>query len=256
MKQINFPSRGQTAYGWAHVPQGAEKVPAIVMCHGFCGNAAEASRLFVEFANEAEKQGFYVIRFDCLGSGNSNLDFSEFTYISGWAEDILNAVKFAAAQPEVDPDRIGIVGLSMGGAASALAGRDTSVRAVGLWSPALQAESVFRGITGDEEWERLAAGSYVLDSVFAGCKYKIRSRFVEDILSLDIPGALGTYGKKPVMLLQGTEDIFVAPEGTRRVKETYPDIIEYHLVEGEDHDLTFKREIDFTLTLDFFRKAL
>lgn len=256
MKQISFSSRQNTVFGYLHVPEGNIPAPTIVMCHGFCGNAAESSRLFVDFALEAVQRGYCVIRYDCLGSGNSELDFSEYTYISGWVEDMTAAVSFAAAQPEVDSSRIATLGISMGGATSILTGKDTRVHAVAAWSPAINAEFVFKQILGTDVWERLEKGNDVYKGEFFGTRYAVSSRMVRDIKSLRISSALDAYGKKPLFILQGLDDQVIDVESAQKLSDAYPDNVELLYVEGEDHDLTRKSYSDYEHTLNYFDRVL
>ena len=135
MKQIQFSSRGETVYGYVHIPRVkiVDSASAILLCHGFTGACHETSRLYVHLANAAANQGFYVLRADFIGSGNSDADFAAYTHLSGWVEDILSAVTFLQVQPEVNPERIGLLGISFGaGAGMVAAGMDQRLKAVAL----------------------------------------------------------------------------------------------------------------------------
>jgi alpha/beta superfamily hydrolase len=67
----------------------------------------------VEHARLLARHGYGVLLFDRRGEGESEGDFNAF----GWGgdADLKAAVTFLAARPDVDPDRIGGVGLSVGG---------------------------------------------------------------------------------------------------------------------------------------------
>src|ERR1035441_774266 len=113
-KQISFSVRGQKLYGMLHLPKGKGPAPALSMFHGFTGNRFEPHQLFVKTARRLAKDGIAVLRFDFRGSGESEGDFKDIT-VPGEIEDGRESLNFLSAQPEVDPNRLGILGLSMGG---------------------------------------------------------------------------------------------------------------------------------------------
>ena len=256
MKQIQYPSREQQVYGYAHIPAAAAPAPALILCHGFTGAAPEGSRLFVHLANAAAKAGFYTLRIDCVGSGNSDADFADYTCLGGWAEDVRNGVRFLAAQPEVDACRIGVLGISFGAAAAMLAGQDKQIKAVGGWASVIYPEPTFRGILTDEKWEYLAEGGKRISHVYAGNHFSLCSQFVQDIASLSIPEAVGRYENKPLLLMQGDQDAVIDITHSAKLAELAPCLVEYHLIAGEDHAFMHHMEENIAVTLDFFRRNL
>ena len=104
------------------------------MCHGFTGQKVEAHRIFVKTAEALAAQGYLALRFDFRGSGDSEGAFEEMTF-EGEVSDAVRAVDYLLAEEPVDPERIGVVGLSMGGAVAAcLSGRDERIKATVLWA--------------------------------------------------------------------------------------------------------------------------
>jgi hypothetical protein len=67
----------------------------------------------VDHARMLVRHGYGVLLFDRRGEGDSEGDFNAF----GWGgdEDLLAALAFLRQRPDVDPDRIGGLGLSVGG---------------------------------------------------------------------------------------------------------------------------------------------
>ena len=254
MKQVHYPSRGQTVYGYAHVPTGEVPGPALILSHGFTGAAHESSRLFVHFANQACAQGFYVLRMDFLGSGSSDVDEAAYTYLSGWTQDVLAGVDFLRAQPEVDAARIGALGISFGAAATLLAGADARIRAVAGWASVLHPEITFRGILGAENWNALAAGCEQICHTYADKQFTLSRRFLTDLWQCDIVQTVKGYGGKPLLLLQGDQDAVIDPAHATALAAEIP--CEFHLIQGEDHSFCVHREQNFATTLDFFRRNL
>lgn len=110
--------------GWfsaAAEPNGA----AVVLAHGYVGNGA----MMEPYARFLLDAGYHVLLFDFRAQGGSGGEISTI----GWRErlDVLAAAHYLAARPEVDPERIGVLGVSMGGAAAiGAAAEDPILKAV------------------------------------------------------------------------------------------------------------------------------
>jgi len=233
MKQVCFNNRGETVFGYAHLPADSTPAPALILCHGFTGACHEGSRLFVDLANEAAAHGFYVLRFDFIGSGNSDADFAYHTHLSGWLSDLLAAVTFVQNQPEADPGRIGVLGISFGGGTVLIAGVDERIKAVAAWAPVVNGEEVFRGILTDEKWDALEQGTVNrIDHEYAGACFSVTDQFVEDIRAIDIAGNVCKYQNTALMLAQGSCDDVINPERTKELAEILSLPVVFHLIDG------------------------
>ena len=135
-KPITFKVSGEQVVGMLHLPaKGKAKCPAVVCFHGFTGSKTESHRLFVKMARMLAEAGSICLRIDFRGSGDSEGDFSQMT-ISREIEDARAALKFLRARSDVDPKRIGILGMSMGGMVSAyVLGSDKNICTSVLWAP-------------------------------------------------------------------------------------------------------------------------
>ena len=135
-RPVVFYNQEQQINGILHSPVGCDApCPAVVFFHGFTGTKVEPHRIFVKTARELAAIGFYVLRFDFRGSGDSGGDFSDMT-IGGEISDAIKSIDVLTAMPGVDIDRIGILGLSMGGCVAAcVSGQDTRVKSTVMWAP-------------------------------------------------------------------------------------------------------------------------
>ena len=135
-KPVVFYNQDQQINGILHSPTGHDTpCPAVAFFHGFTGTKVEPHRIFVKTARELAAIGFYVLRFDFRGSGDSEGDFSEMT-IGGEVSDAIKSIDVLSAMPGVDPERIGILGLSMGGCVAAfVSGQDARVKSTVMWAP-------------------------------------------------------------------------------------------------------------------------
>ena len=92
-------------------PSGQGRHPAVVILHGSGPETREQYR--VE-ANHFARSGFATLVYDKRGTGGSEGDFDSATY-GAFIEDAVAAVRYLRGRPDVDPDQIGLVGISEGG---------------------------------------------------------------------------------------------------------------------------------------------
>jgi uncharacterized protein len=111
---ISFESGGVTLRGTLHIPDGTSgKRPALVSCHGFGGSSNGAGH--PSLARALEKAGYVVLRFDFRGCGDSGGERGRVICMEE-VEDVRNAIGVLESHPDVDRERIGLIGASLGGA--------------------------------------------------------------------------------------------------------------------------------------------
>jgi uncharacterized protein len=109
---VTFTSDGLALKGFLHVPDGAEKRPGLVLCHGFGGSCRGAGH--PELAKALAAAGYVVLRFDFRGCGQSEGTRGD-VIVDEEIADLRHALDFLLAQPQVDTARIGVIGASLGG---------------------------------------------------------------------------------------------------------------------------------------------
>lgn len=252
MSAISFMSRGKIVRGFEHRGEHLTNAPAIVMCHGFTGDCSE-HKLFDDFADIAAACGYYVIRFNCVGSGTSEGEFSEYTYLDGWKEDIIAAMDYASSVKDVDRNRIFTLGISMGAAATLLASVDSRVIGSVGWAPVVFPERTFKKIVGDSKWQELD-GTGPVKCEYAGNGFEIRNIFKRSAVDADIIGTMRQTGKH-VYLRFGTADEVIDLEMSEQVESECLPNVTVNVVEGEDHGcMTFERN-NILSTLEFMKNV-
>lgn len=108
------------------VRKGSEKLPAIAVAGPFGAVKEQASGLY---AHEMAKRGYITIAFDPSFTGESGGQPRYMNSPDINTEDFQAAVDFLSNQPNVDPEKIGIIGIcGWGGWALNTAGIDTRIK--------------------------------------------------------------------------------------------------------------------------------
>ncbi|MEM2905156.1 MAG: alpha/beta fold hydrolase [Candidatus Bathyarchaeia archaeon] len=238
-----------------HTPTVSEgKSPCIVMCHGYTGNKAEAHRLFVQAARRFAADGFAVLRFDFRGHGDSEGGFEETTF-SGELEDFAHALDVVEDEPSVDASRIGVVGLSLGGAV-ALCGSasDKRLSAIVAWStPATLMSFSQMALKLPLVVLRPGVEAYEQPNGFY-----VGKAFVKDVLKHSPVDEVGRIAPRPVLLVHGTEDEKVPFENARRLYGAAGQPRRLIAIEGGDHVFTKWQHMNrvFEETSFFLQRSL
>ena len=155
---VSFQSAGLRLHGVLSVPDGlraGERRAAFLVLHGFGSNSA--SPTCITPAKVLNDFGYVTLRFDMRGCGKSEGEFGRIICLEQ-VEDTGNALNLLAQHCEVDPDRIGVIGSSFGGAVGVYAGgtnpRIAAVVSNGGWG---HGERKFRGQhRTPEAWAKFA----------------------------------------------------------------------------------------------------
>ena len=129
-KPVRFYSEFVPLAGVLFLPDGltqGERRPGIALGHGF---TAVKEVLLPEVAKRLARLGYVALTFDYRFLGESGGEPRRQIIPMRQIEDIRNAVTCLQQQPEVDPERIGLLGVSLGGAnVSYAAGVEERVKA-------------------------------------------------------------------------------------------------------------------------------
>jgi pimeloyl-ACP methyl ester carboxylesterase len=228
---ITLTHRGMTLRGMEHIPEKAlhERVPAVILFHGFTGTKLEPHRLFLKISRALERQGIASFRFDFLGSGESDGDFEDMT-VSKEIDEAHAIVDFVKRDERIDPSRIYLLGLSMGGlVASVVAGeRPDDVAKLILMAPA---GNMYELIA-----ETIRQGNIDVTAPYFDHGGNLVGRpFLEDLQTINVFERAKPYDG-PVLLIHGTKDDVVPYRVSYMYEQLcYGSRATVHLIEGANH---------------------
>ena len=221
-RAVRLPTaNGKSLFGW-FIAAG-ERAPALVVMHGWGGNA----EMMLPLAAPLQARGFALLLIDARCHGQSDGD--SFASLPRFAEDIDAALAWLAGQPEVDAQRLGVIGHSVGaGAALLVASRRDDLRAVVSLAAFAHPAAMMRRWLASMRIPYWPFGAYILAYVQRVIGYRF-----DDIA----PRRSMARTTCPVLVVHGLEDDTVPVDEAREIYAARPsDAVELLLVPGSHDD--------------------
>lgn len=220
-----------------------ESYPLVVMAHGHGGTRNEAGG-YTRVAEGLAARGIASIRMDFPGCGDSTESFAN-NNLSSMLLDMQASRDYALARPQIDKDRLGLLGYSMGGRLALLhSAADGGYKAVATWAPAGQkgAGSMVIFLGGQAAYDEIKSiaaneGSAPFTTIW-GQEQKLGLQFftdMEESKPLEAAGKITV----PLLVLYGDLDEVVLPgvsESIIAAATNSPEVVR-HIVAGADHGL-------------------
>jgi uncharacterized protein len=257
IRQHDFRHNGLTLRSTVHVPDAdgssGGRWPTAVFVHGFTSNRLELPN-FVAMSRLLAANGIASVRFDLSGQGESDGDFFDVT-VTGEIAETRAVLRTVRTLDFVDPGRIGLVGMSLGGVvAGIVAAEEPGIGALCLWSPA--AVAPFEA--GNGYVKGRPAGPEIEEKGYMDADgYRVSPAFVEDMARLDVYARSAAY-RGPVQILHGAKDDIAPLDYVRRYLDHYDGNAELDVVPGADHtwgSVPHRRTLHDS-TLRFLRRHL
>ncbi|MEX1037748.1 MAG: alpha/beta fold hydrolase [Acidimicrobiia bacterium] len=225
---------GTLLHGW-FIPV-EDRAPAVIVLHGWGGNAA----LMLPLAPHFHRAGFHALFLDARNHGLSEHD--KFTSMPRFAEDLEVAVDWLQAHPEVSS--VGVIGHSVGaGAAILSASRGDKLDAVvSISAPAHPGDMMRRQMT--------SIPKPVLTLILAAIQRIIGYRF-------DAFAPRNRIGlvQAPVMLVHGADDTVVSIDSLYELAAAHPTAETLVVADAAHSDLApFENRVGDII--EFLRRSL
>jgi dipeptidyl aminopeptidase/acylaminoacyl peptidase len=224
---VSFTSEdGISLKGWLVKPEKPKpKSPAIIICHGVGANKSD----FTELAVSLSRRGYFVLLFDFRAHGESSGSRTSLGYHE--QKDIVAALGFLKARPEINTKRIGIYGFSMGGSTAILSAANTGAFA------AVVVDSAFTSLR--DQARDAITGFYhlpafpLLQLSILGYELYFQTR-VDNISPVSVISKISA----PILIIAGEGDKLIPAENGRKLYATARDPKELWIIPGAEHGAT------------------
>lgn len=218
VERVLIPYRGKQLAGFLRLPAGAVRPPVMVMVPGLDSAKEELEAYEIPFL----QRGVATLMVDGPGQGEGEYDFP----IQGnYEEPVTAVVDWLMTRSEVDTDRIGLWGVSLGGyyAPRAAAFEKRIKACIGLAGP----------YDFGANWDKMPELTREAFRVRAHCKTPEEARKYAGTLTLK--NGVAQQISCPLFLLTGKQDRIVPWQDTQRVAQEASGPVKLMIVEDGNH---------------------
>lgn len=237
--------RGTYTYGELVLPVQDDPCPLVFLAHGFkgsrnSGGAEELSQKLAEKGIAAVRIDFDSYESDCITSPKTG----KYT-LSSMAADGLMTINYVAENYNIDLDRIGIHGRSMGGRVAMIMGNESKggfdFKALSLVAPAGNDTAMIYYMGGIDRWNEMKEDAKTNGFVEKQNLWLSHQWFVE--FEEYNPAKTGhQFGNKPVLLFYNTLDHVVLPETSKECAAGYTnvEVVEVTTEDGHGYEMGYE----------------
>jgi len=239
------------------LPEGDGPFPFVVMFHGTGSNRHEAGNGYDLLAPKLAAAGIASARFDFAGSGDSNVDYVQYTPSSGM-QDGLDVIAYIRGLEQIDDARLGLLGWSQGGMIAMLtAARTPDVKSLVTWAGVLDM-SVYLA----DQYDDARANGFTVMKFDWREPLNLSLNWYEEVRALKLADELANY-KGALLAINGSADTVVDPAiADAIVAAAGGDNKQVEIIDGADHTYNiFSGDMAafdklMQVTVDWFAKTL
>lgn len=213
MTPIRFHSRGVECAATHYAAGDRDGRPIVVLAHGLAGTQDSG---LAPFAEAFAAAGVDALTFDYRGFGLSGGEPRQVVSLEGQLDDLRAAMAAARRLPGVDPDRLVLWGISLGGGHVVSAAADGGVAAV------ISAVPMVDGLAAAKLAAQHHAPTQLLRSTAAGIASKLRTTAGGRPAMIPVVGRPGQTG---ALTLAGAYEDYLAVAGPTWRNEIAADVV-------------------------------
>lgn len=222
VSKINIKNGSRNVPAVIVTPVGKGPFPAVVINHGHGGSKDENGGL-AGVAEALANKGILSIRMDFPGCGESTEPFTE-NYLSNMISDSNACLAYIQKNCNVDTNKLGIFGYSMGGRIALTIGeqKDSPYKAMGLLAPAADDDNgtMINFLGGKEKYDALykeaSEKGYVDFTTIFGQKQKLSLKWFDELKASTPIKNISNY-KGSMLVVYGDKDITVSNDVDKAV---------------------------------------
>ncbi|HAJ37175.1 MAG TPA: alpha/beta hydrolase [Chloroflexi bacterium] len=219
--------------GTLNRPAGADSAPVVLMLHGFGSSKDEVGGMYARLADALAQRGIGSLRIDFRGFGKSDGDTGA-TTVGAQVEDAVAAYEYLANLDWVDPQRIGVIGFSLGGGVATIAAAEHPdfFKSMVTWSSVGDMTPDFIDSLGQEAFDT-AAEKGVVGLDLGWRTIVLKQDFFESLAQYDLAQLITAY-PGAYLAIAGDQD-FSAAYAPSFVESAQADPKAVWIVPGGDH---------------------
>ncbi|MFD0961456.1 alpha/beta hydrolase [Paenibacillus chungangensis] len=215
-----FSSGGSRLAGWLLRPVGgaSESTPLVIIAHGWGSNRSRVLR----YAYPLCEAGYAVLLYDARSHGDSERMRAPSALM--FRDDVLAAVRYARTLPGIDPERIALLGHSLGGFGSLLAlAEGLDVRAIVTDSMPVKFETMLQAELKRKGLPKFPL-AYVIPAVWLLRAGISREQFRRaDISAILQDRCRRTESRIPILMIHSHGDDFIPASDLQQLEKQLPE---------------------------------
>ncbi|MGP4046561.1 alpha/beta hydrolase family protein [Streptomyces sp. 2A115] len=253
---VTYEANGLTISGIMNIPEGKGPFPALVLAHGYIDPAVYTSgRGLAREQDLLARNGYVVLHSDYRNHARSDDDpDNDVNLRLGYTEDVIGAVMAlrSSGRPEIDDERIGLLGRSMGGGVV----YNTLVVAPGLVDAAVVFAPVSsRPAENIDRFQRSDGDPVVAQIEAKHGTPKENPTFWKEVSPITYVDRV----TEPLLIHHGTADASCPIAWSRQTTAAFEAAdkdVELRVYEGEGHTFAPRWPDSMDMTMDFFERHL